>query len=305
MQLEVKQFNDHISYLDNGLLDAPGFACTYLVRGDELAIVETGTSLCAPNVLDGLLRLGVKPADVRHIVLTHVHMDHAAGTGTLLPSMPDAQVYIHSRTSRFLIDPSELMLSAERALGPIFPLHGPVEPVPAERIVHADDLRLDLGRGVVLRAVASPGHSPDHLAYYEEQSRALFSGDALGIDVPTSGYIGPMTPPPATSVEAQRDTFANLLALDVDAVLYSHYGPRTGSTRGLIEMQQERYEQLVSLVQTQWEAGHVDNDAIVQAMLMGEAADDHRAWVMANWINMSVNGVALYFERQAKKARDR
>lgn len=153
MQLETVQLSEHIAYLDNGLLGATRTGSTYVVRGDEIAIIETGTSSSAPHVLDGLRRLGIHPADVRHIVLTHIHMDHAGGTGTLLPAMPEARVYIHSRTAKYLVDPSELVVSAERALGPLFSLHGTVVPVPAERIVFADDLRLELGRGVALRAI--------------------------------------------------------------------------------------------------------------------------------------------------------
>ena len=127
MRLETVQLNDHILYLDNGLLDAPGVGSTYVVRGDEIAIVETGTSRCAPQVLEGLQRLGIKPADVRHIVLTHIHMDHAGGTGSLLPAMPEASVYIHSRTAKYLTEPTDLLASAQRALGPIFALHGTVD----------------------------------------------------------------------------------------------------------------------------------------------------------------------------------
>ena len=144
MRLETRQFNDHIWYIDNGLLDAAGVGTTYVVRGDEIAIVETGTSRCASNVLDGLQRLQIDPSNVRHIVLTHIHMDHAGGAGTLLKAMPEAQVYIHSRTAEFLTDPSRLVASAERALGDLFTLHGTVEMVDQERVVHADDLRLDL-----------------------------------------------------------------------------------------------------------------------------------------------------------------
>jgi glyoxylase-like metal-dependent hydrolase (beta-lactamase superfamily II) len=304
MQLEVAQFNDHIAYLDNGLLDGVGIGSTYLLRGDELAIVETGTSRSAPNVLDGLRRLGVKPAEVRHIVLTHVHIDHAGGTGTLLQAMPEARAYIHSKTAPYLIDPSKLVLSAERALGALFPLHGPVEPVAAERIVHADDLRLDLGRGVVLRAIATPGHSPDHLSYLEESSRCLFTGDALGIVVPAVNYAGPVTPPPAFKLSDQRATFENLRALEIDTLLFSHYGPSPRDPRTTIERLHERFEQLLGLVQAGWAQGHVDHDAITRAMLGTAPTGSHAEWLINGWIEMSINGLLLFFERQAQKARD-
>lgn len=300
MWLETVQLNEHIQYLDNGLLDAAGVGSTYVVRGDEIAIVETGTSRCAPHVLAGLQRLGIRPDAVRHIVLTHIHMDHAGGTGSLLAAMPEAQVYIHSRTAKYLIEPADLVASAERALGPIFALHGTVEPVPAERIVYADELQLDLGRGVILRAIATPGHSPDHLAYYEVNSRCLFTGDGLGISMPVIGYAGPVTPPPALNVSAQRETFAKLLALDVQTLLFSHYGPAAQPPRAHIALLQERFEQLVALVEGQWQAGQIDHAAIVKAMLGPHDLSPEYVSIMVGWINMSINGLVLALERAAR-----
>lgn len=304
MQLPVAQFNDHIAYLDNGLLDAVGFGSTYVVRGDELAIVETGTSRCAPYVLDGLRRLRYNPADVRHIVLTHIHMDHAGGTGTLIKAMPEAQVHIHGRSARYLVDPTDLLASAERALGPLFALHGGVEPVPAERILSAEDLRLDLGRGVVLRAIYTPGHSQDHLAYFEESSRSLFTGDAIGVDIPVSDYIGPVTPPPAVNLSAQRDTFEKLRALEIETLLFSHFGPAAQSPRQVIDRLAEAFEQFVALVRAGWEAGQIDHEAILRQMLAGrDIATQQAALVISGWIEMSIKGLIVAFEREAKKAR--
>lgn len=301
MQLAVGRYNDTIAWLDNGLLDTPGLGTCYLVQGDDLALIETGASPCVPYVLDGLRRLGIDPARIRHVLLTHIHMDHAGATGTLLPHLPEATVYIHSRTARFLVDPRDLLASAERALGPLFALHGVVEPVPAERIVAADELRLDLGRGVVLRAIPSPGHSPDHLAYFEEQSRALFAGDALGVAVPAADYVGPVTPPPGVSVEAQRDTFARLQRLPIDALLFAHFGPAAEAPATLIERLSQRYDQLVELVWSGWQSGALDRAAIVRAMLNGTPTDARNAAMIAGWIEMSINGLTHYFDRQTRQ----
>jgi glyoxylase-like metal-dependent hydrolase (beta-lactamase superfamily II) len=303
MQLETQQFNDHISYLDNGLLDTPGVGSTYVVRGDEIAIVETGTSRCAPNVLDGLRRLGIASGDVRHIVLTHIHMDHAGGTGTLLPHMPDARVYIHSRTAKYLDDPSDLLASAERALADLFPLHGGVDPVPAERIVHADELKLDLGRGVVLRAIATPGHSPDHLSYWEESSHSLFTGDAIGISIGAAQFDGPVTPPPALNLHAQRATFEKLLQLPIDTLLFSHYGPSDRDPRQMIEHLRERWEQIVAIVRRQWQASNIDMAAVVREMYPNLDRDSRSAAMVQGWIEMSVRGLVVAFDREAKKAQ--
>jgi glyoxylase-like metal-dependent hydrolase (beta-lactamase superfamily II) len=304
MQLETTQLNDHIWYIDNGLLHAPGTGSTYVVRGDETAIIETGASHCVPHILEGLQRLGIKPADVRHVVLTHIHMDHAGGTGTLLPHLPEATVYIHSRTAQYLTDPSKLLQSAERALGSLYALHLPVEPVPAERITPADDLRLDLGRGVVLRSIYSPGHSADHLAYYEEGSRALFCGDSLGVQMPIWSFVGPVTPPPAANIAVQRETFDTLAALDIDTLMFSHFGPGQESPRALIQRERERYEQLVEMVHTAWQQGNVDHAAIIQAMMTEQPSTPEGEAIVVGWLEMSIKGLVHAFERQAKKEHE-
>lgn len=303
MRLETGQVTDGIAFLDNGLLDASGVGSTYVLQGDEIAIVETGTSRCAPQVLAGLAALGVEPADVRHIVLTHIHMDHAGGAGTLLPHMPEAQVYIHSRTAKYLTEPAELLVSAQRALGPLFPLHGSMDPVPAERIVPAENLDLDLGRGIRLRAIYTPGHSSDHLSYLETGSGSLFTGDAVGISVAAARYDGPVTPPPGYNVAAQRETFAALLGQDFDRLLFSHYGPGPRDPRAEIALLGERFEELYGLVRAQWEAGAVDHAAVVRALYREQPASAQHAAIIAGWINMSVDGLVVAFERAARKAQ--
>lgn len=304
MQLQTKQFNDQIWYIDNGLLHAPGTGATYVVRGDQIAIVETGASHCAPHVLAGLERIGIKPAEVCHVVLTHIHMDHAGGAGTLLASMPEATVYIHSRTAQYLSEPTKLLDSARRALGALYELHLPVEPVSFDRIQPADDLRLDLGRGVVLRSIATPGHSADHLAYVEENSRSLFTGDALGVQMPIWNYLGPVTPAPGVSIDQQRETFEKVAALDLDALLFSHFGPGQEAPRPLIERERERYEQFVEMVHGAWLEGHVDHSAIIQATMTDRPATPEGEAIVVGWIEMSIKGLVHHFERQAKKARE-
>lgn len=297
MTLRSGVVNDHISYFDNGLLGTPGMGSTYVVRGDEIAIVETGTSLCAPTVLAGLEHLGVRPVDVRHIVVTHVHMDHAGGAGTLIAHMPEAQVYLHSLTIPHLVDPSRLLQSATRALGELFPLHGTVEPLPANRLLPAEALHLDLGGGVVLEGVTTPGHSPDHVSYLDTASGALFTGDAVGIVIPDYQYLGPVTPPPAVDVPAQHATFAKLLAMPISRLLFSHYGPSDVDPHPVIERLRERYEQFDRLVQEQLDADQIDEAAIIRAMLDADTTD-RGAWVLAGWIKMSILGMTRWHTKQ-------
>ena len=186
----IMPIDDYITAIDHDLLGAPGLGVSYVVRGDpeRVALVETGTSLTAPTTLAGLEQLGIPRDAVRYIVCTHVHMDHAGGAGSLAAALPGADVYINSASAQHLIDPTKLLASTRRAVGEaLWPLQGDILPLPAERLRPAEALRLDLGRGLVLQAIATPGHSPDHIAFLEERSGALFAGDSCGIVLPRYG----------------------------------------------------------------------------------------------------------------------
>jgi glyoxylase-like metal-dependent hydrolase (beta-lactamase superfamily II) len=297
MHLQTGQVGTSIAYLDNGLLDIPGVGTTYLVRGDDIAIVETGTSLCASTIIEGLQALGVRPQAVRHIVLTHVHMDHAGGAGVLIESMPEARVYIHSLTAQHLVDPSRLLPSAERALGYLYARHGTIVPLPPERLVPAEALDLDLGAGVRLQAVATPGHSPDHLSYYEPSSGALFTGDAIGISLPAFGYHGPVTPPPAYDVGAQLATFDKLLAMPIEQLLFSHWGPSHETAHATIGRLKADFERFDALIRQSLEQGHVDEASIIRAMLPEHPLPPAGEWVVAGWVSMSIKGLQRYYTR--------
>jgi glyoxylase-like metal-dependent hydrolase (beta-lactamase superfamily II) len=298
MHLQTGQLGNTIAYLDNGLLDTPGVGTTYLVRGDDIAIVETGTSLCAPTIVEGLQVLGVRAEAVRHIVLTHVHMDHAGGAGVLAQAMPEARVYIHSLTAQHLVDPSRLLPSAERALGDLFARHGTIVPLPAERLGPAETLDLDLGAGVRLQAVATPGHSPDHLSYYEPSSGALFAGDSIGISLPAFGYHGPVTPPPAYDVGAQLATFDKLLEMPLDRLLFSHWGPSHEPPQAMIRRLKADFEHFDELVRSSLEQEHIDEAAIIRAMLPRHPLPPAGEWVIAGWVAMSIKGLQRYYTRR-------
>jgi glyoxylase-like metal-dependent hydrolase (beta-lactamase superfamily II) len=298
MTFQHGQITNAISFVDNGLLGSSGVGTTYVVRGDEIAIVETGTSFCAPTIIEGLTTLGVQPSDVRHILLTHIHMDHAGGAGLLVDAMPEAHIYIHSLTQQHLVEPERLISSAQRALGELFPAHGTIKPLAPEKLTPAEDLDLDLGRGIHLRAIATPGHSPDHLSYYETSSGALFSGDAVGVVLPAFHYLGPVTPPPTVDVGAQHATFRRLLDLPIEHLLFSHWGPSLQPAHAVIRRLQDRYDDFDRLVQTAMEQGEVDETAIIRAMLPDEPLPDQGIWLLGGWVRMSVKGMVRYHTKR-------
>jgi glyoxylase-like metal-dependent hydrolase (beta-lactamase superfamily II) len=198
----------------------------YLVLGERPALVETGPTTSSPAVLDGLARLGVGAEDLAHVVLTHIHLDHAGGVARVAAAYPKATVWVHHRGAPHLADPTRLVASAARLYGEdrLLELFGPVDPLPADRIRVAEDgSSIDLG-GRRLDILETPGHASHHVALADSTTDAVFAGDALGIHLPDVGVLRPATPPPdvdveegITSIETIRDRAALLL--------FSHFGP--------------------------------------------------------------------------------
>lgn len=218
-----------IDGLDVGLLGMPSYGACYVARGPAgAALVEVGTSLCAPAILDGLETLGVPRAAVTHILCTHVHLDHAGAAGHLLESLPQARVAIHSRDHRHLVDPSKLVAGVREAVGPLlFARYGSVRPVPPERLLPAEELILDLGGGVRLEAVPTPGHSKDHVAFFAPHAGLLFTGDAAGVSVLGHTLQRPVTAPPAFDPQEMVRSIERMRALRPAALCFTHFGLHT------------------------------------------------------------------------------
>jgi len=218
----------HIDAIDNHLLEMDGYGVTYFVRGtDGVALVEVGTSLCVPPILAGLDTLGIDPAAVTHIVCTHIHMDHAGAAGHLLAHLPNASIVIHSRDHRHLADPAKLVASVQEAVGPLFARYGEVRPAPLGRLLPAEELRLDLGGGVRLEAVPTPGHSKDHIAYFAPHAGLLFTGDAAGVSLLNHTFLLPVAAPPAFDPPTMLSTLDVMRALQPAGLCFTHFGLRT------------------------------------------------------------------------------
>ncbi len=204
------------------------YTAAYLLHDVEPAIVETGPTTSFEPVVAGLDSLGIGPKDLAHIVVTHIHLDHAGGVGRIAERYPDATVWVHERGSRHLADPSRLIDSAARIYGTelMASLFGPVEAVAAQRIRAVDGGNvIDLGSRR-LDVLATPGHAKHHMALVDSATGAVFTGDALGIHPPDAGVLRPATPPPDYDLEL---ALASIEAIRERAhgskVLFSHFGP--------------------------------------------------------------------------------
>jgi len=165
----------------------------------------------------------LKAAYLAYIFVTHVHLDHAGGAGHLAAAHPEATIVCHPRAARHLADPRRLIESVPAASPNLFPLYGEPIPIPEERIHPAEDGEVfQLGDGIALHVVHSPGHAPHHTCFFESSHRVLFAGDAVGsydTSIPC-----PLTVPPRYDVAAGSTTLSRLARLRSQRIAFTHFG---------------------------------------------------------------------------------
>ena len=200
----------------------------YLLDADEPAIVETGPATSFEPVVAGLERLGIGRTDLAHVVVTHIHLDHAGGVWRIAERFPNATVWVHERGARHLTDPTRLLASVTSIYGAetMASLFGPVEPVAAQRIrALGDGDLIELGRRH-LETVSTPGHAKHHVALVDSATGAVFTGDALGIHPPDARVLRPATPPPDYDLELAIASIERIRERARGAMLlFSHFGP--------------------------------------------------------------------------------
>lgn len=198
------------------------FIGTYLVTGEKKALVDIGPSSAVPGVLAALAGENVRPEEIDYLILTHIHIDHGGGAGTALKSMKNACVLAHPRGRLHLIDPAALWKASLETLGELARKYGEIEPVPADRVIDAGDgMKIDLGRGVRLEVLMTPGHAAHHLSLFEPAYRVLFAGDAAGVY--SNGALRLTTPPPFRLAD-YLTSLDRMVALHPLFLCYAHFG---------------------------------------------------------------------------------
>jgi glyoxylase-like metal-dependent hydrolase (beta-lactamase superfamily II) len=215
-----------ISGIDTKMIGREMVTSAYLLHGDEPALVETGPSLSREAIGEGLSELGIGPDDLAHVVVTHIHLDHAGGVGTLARSFPRATIWVHHRGAPHLVDPTRLVSSVERVYGAerARAFFGGVEPTPAERLRAVDDGDVIPLGGRSLEVLYTPGHASHHVALVDSETGAVFAGDAIGVHLPDVKVLRPATPPPDIDVELAVQSIERIRGRTQSVLLLSHYG---------------------------------------------------------------------------------
>jgi len=198
------------------------FISSYLFCGARNVIVDVGPAAAIPNLLRLITGLGISRDAVDYVVLTHIHIDHAGGIGTLIKELPRARVIAHPRARPHLIDPEMLWVASCNTLGSLADEYGRIEPVPEGKVLDArDGMELDLGQGMVLELYFTPGHAPHHLSLYDRAGGVLIAGEAAGVCL--NGNIRPATPLPFRLSQA-LESIDKLTALKPQRICYGHFG---------------------------------------------------------------------------------
>jgi glyoxylase-like metal-dependent hydrolase (beta-lactamase superfamily II) len=216
-------------------LETGGFKnliCSYVLDASKITLVESGPTSSVPNLVSGLKELGISLESVQYLAITHVHLDHGGGAGTLLKFLPNAQVLVHKRGMPHLINPERLWQSAQSVLGFVSEIFGKPEPVPKERIIPVTEGTFDLGNRAKLKAVETLGHASHNLSYQESFDEGVFPGDAAGTYFPEFDVVVPTTPTPFR-LDVALASLDKLISLQPTFLYYSHFGKATDAVQRL------------------------------------------------------------------------
>jgi glyoxylase-like metal-dependent hydrolase (beta-lactamase superfamily II) len=199
------------------------------------ALVDPGPESSLQTLLEGLG--GERP---RALLLTHIHLDHAAATGALVRRWPDLEVYVHERGAPHLVDPSRLLASAERLYGEQMQrLWGEIVPVPEANVTVLRGGESVLG----MRVARTPGHASHHVCYLHEESGTAFVGDVAAVSIPGVELVVPPTPPPDIDVEAWEESIAIIEAWRPQRLALTHFGPVDEPAPHLAEVRERLREE--------------------------------------------------------------
>ena len=226
-----------VSYVDVQFMGKPRIIASVVLHSSGVAIIDPGPTSTLPMLEAGLACAGLSMQDVRALLLTHIHLDHAGASGTLVHRHPHLRVYVHEKGAPHMIDPSKLLASATRLYGDAMDrLWGEVRAVPAESIVALDGGERISAGGRDLEVAYTPGHASHHVSYFSADSGIAFVGDTAGVKLVAGGFNVPPTPPPDIDLEIWHESIARIGAWGADTLFITHFGPHRSVTEHLSEL---------------------------------------------------------------------
>lgn len=189
-----------------------------------VALVDPGPTSCLPVLTAGLAARGIRMTDVRELLLTHIHLDHAGAAGTIARAHPHVRVFVHAKGAPHMADPAKLLASATRLYGDRMDrLWGAFEAVPAASLVALDGGERIDAAGRRFEVAYTPGHASHHVSYFDRSSGVAFVGDTAGVCV-DGGWVLPPTPPPDIDIDTWRTSVGRIEAWSPQTLFLTHFG---------------------------------------------------------------------------------
>ena len=230
--MHTKKIGENLYQVELNTGGLKNLICSYIIAGSKPMLVESGPTSSVPNLISGIQEIGIKPETIEYIAVTHVHLDHGGGAGTLLKYLPNAKVLVHPRGMPHLVDPERLWPSSQAVLGFISDIFGKPEAVPKEKIIPLTEGSFDLGNGAKLTAVETLGHASHNLSFHESFNSGIFPGDAAGTYIPEFDVVVPTTPPPFR-LDIAFASLDKLISLNPTALYFSHFGKADNAVQRL------------------------------------------------------------------------
>ena len=310
----VENLAHDIHVVDTGFYRPLFDAAFLIVENGRAAFIDTGTNHGVPRLLAALEAAGLGPDDVDYVIPTHVHLDHAGGAGLLMRSLPRAQLVVHPRGARHLIDPSHLMKGATAVYGAeeVERSYGTLIPVPAERVVQTSDGMTIALAGRPLLFLDAPGHAMHHHCIWDATSRGFFAGDTFGLsyrdfDTGQGAWAMPTTTPVQFQPEALRRSMERMLAFAPQWLYVTHFG-RVGDAVRLASLQFDQLEKMLALARS-LPSGPSRHEALVRGFeaihlrslrAHGVALPDARIRELLTLdLELNAQGIAIWLDRTA------
>ena len=270
------EYDHGVVAIDSGLDRDLMCACYLLECDGAAAVIETGVNSSAPRIIEVIEARGWRREQVRHVIVTHVHLDHAGGAGALMHELPGAELLVHPRGARHMIDPSRLEASVRMVYGDeeYDRSYGVLRPIAAERVRQVTDgERVTIG-GRELLFRDTPGHARHHFCVWDAASRGWFTGDTFGVsyrelDTASGPFVFPTTTPVQFDPPALKRSIALLLASDPRWMYLTHYG-RVGDIERLSRDMLRAIDVLVEIA-----GRHATSERRTE-----DIRDDMRAWLV-------------------------
>lgn len=201
-----------------------------LQQGQEVAIIDTGSHHSLGNVQTTLAQLGIHPSQVKYVIPTHIHLDHAGGASTMMGLFEQARLIIHPRGARHMIDPSRLIEGSMSVYGKskFLQLYGQIRPIDENRIDIAEDLDCFHLEAREILFIDTPGHARHHFCIYDDQSQGIFTGDTFGLAYPPVKHhpygLVPTSSPVQFDPEAMISSIDRLLTYQPERMYLTHFG---------------------------------------------------------------------------------